>query len=56
MTIKTVTGVMTDDSYAAIVREPDPGELCESVVAMRARHENRVTNDQNDNDDAVPGH
>jgi hypothetical protein len=27
-----------------------------SVVAMRARHENRVTSDQNDDDDAVPGH
>jgi hypothetical protein len=27
-----------------------------SVVAMRARHENRVTSDQYDDDDAVPGH
>jgi hypothetical protein len=55
--------VMTDDGCAAIVGKtafesliPASWDQRESVVTMRARHENRVTSDQNDDDDAVPGH
>jgi hypothetical protein len=35
---------------------PASWDVRRSVVAMRARHESRVTSDQNDDDDAVPGH
>jgi hypothetical protein len=59
MTIK----VMTDDGCEAIVGKtayesliPAHWDQRKSVVEMRARHENRVTSDQNDDDDAVPGH
>ncbi|MCK1324224.1 hypothetical protein IVB16_17175 [Bradyrhizobium sp. 183] len=35
---------------------PPSWDARESVIEMRARHTNRVTSDQDDDDDAVPGH